>query len=93
MIEAKQIAERCKDAYSAKRYESWEQVAEELLKLGLDERAVEAIMRSKWTRWAADMTTAEYGRVPAQAITNFLRHDRVTLKQLRKLIDETDELR
>lgn len=69
------IAERCSDAYSSDRYRSWEGVAAKLLRRGLDERQVEAVMRSKWTRWAADAwekRESDYGRVPASAVIAYL---------------------
>ena len=70
--QAKALAERCSDAYSADRYNSWPAVAAVLLKSGLSERQAEAVMRSKWTRWAADGTDARYGRVPARAIIAYI---------------------
>ena len=51
---AKKIAERSMDAYSADRYSSWSAVAQVLLNRGYNEAETEEIMRSKWTRWAAD---------------------------------------
>lgn len=69
---AKKIADETQDAYSADRYNSWEQVAKVLLKRGYDARQTEAIMRSKWTRWAADASSKPYGKVPAKAVLDFL---------------------
>lgn len=66
------IARRCADAYSTFRYASWPAVAEALLKRGLDAVECEAVMRSKWTRWAADASPARYGRVPAKALLAFM---------------------
>ncbi len=64
--QARKLAERCADAYSADRYRSWSHVAFELLKMGLTEQEAEAVMRSKWTRWAADVSGQAYGRVQAR---------------------------
>lgn len=66
---AKAIADRCSDAYSSDRYNSWAAVAQTCLDMGYDEREAEAIMRSKYTRWAADSSGAPYGKVPAHALS------------------------
>lgn len=42
--------------YSEDRYQSWPAVAEMLLRRGYTPLEAEAIMRSKWTRWAADQS-------------------------------------
>lgn len=65
---ARQIAEKADDAYSTDRYNSWPAVAQVCLEMGYDARQTEAIMRSKYTRWAADMSSARYGTVPAKAL-------------------------
>lgn len=74
---ASALALRCQDAYSFDRYESWTAVAAALLRHGLDERQAEAVMRSKWMRWAADFYESErggrYGHNPAKAIIEFLK--------------------
>lgn len=67
---ARDIADRCRDAYSADRYGSWPAVAQRLLDMGYDDREVEAVMRSKYTRWAADQSDRPYGSVPAHAISD-----------------------
>lgn len=48
------LAERTRDAYSVDRYVSWSACAEMILLLGYSEDEAEAILRSKWMRWAAD---------------------------------------
>lgn len=69
---AKALAGRCADAYSADRYGSWAAVAKALLLRGYTEREAEAIMRSKWTRWAGDASPARYGKVPAAALLRLI---------------------
>lgn len=52
------VAARTADAYSADRYGAeWPKVAAALLRDGWTPRQAEAIMRSKWARWAADAGT------------------------------------
>ena len=43
---AKQIADRCRDAYSADRFKNWGAVAQCLLDMDYTEQEVEAIMRA-----------------------------------------------
>lgn len=74
--QAKAVAARCESAYSADRYRSWESVAYALLSHGLDERQTEAVMRSKWTRWAADMWKGGMdANVPAKAVIDYLKSE------------------
>ncbi len=74
--QATEIATKCADAYSSGTYQNWTTVAQKLLGRGLDARQVEAIMRSKWTRWAADASNARHGHVPAKAILDFIDNPR-----------------
>ena len=72
-MRAATIAAECSDAYSADRYRDWPGVALALLRRGLDDRQAEAVMRSKWTRWAADMWKGGTDEnVPAKAIIAYL---------------------
>jgi len=83
------IAARCEDAYSADRYASWTGCADALLKLGLDDLAVEAVLRSKWTRWAADLSSAQYGKVPVNALIRFVTNEAHWPQQVADLRLET----
>lgn len=69
---AASLAARTADAYSHDRYKNWNAVAKKLLAHGFTEREAEAIMRSKWMRWAADRHPARYGKVPASAIIDYI---------------------
>lgn len=53
---AAQVALDTIDAYSFERYApgEWVKAAKALAKRGHDARAIEAVLRSKWMRWAAD---------------------------------------
>ena len=81
---AKDIAERCKDAYSAKAYGSWSAVAGVLLKRGLTPLEAEAVMRSKWTRWARDAAEKDYryGKYPASIVVDFMNRNPESVQQL-----------
>lgn len=95
---AKQVAEQCENAYSADRYGSWPAVAEALLRYGFTEREAEAIMRSKWTRWAADhweSKPSDDGRVPAKALIDYIgtgggmSRESNLASEVRELVQET----
>lgn len=72
---ARVIAERCADAYSFDRYNSWPEVARTLLAMGFTDAETEAVMRSKITRWAADWESKPYGHATAKAVAKFIRSD------------------
>lgn len=69
---AQKIAERTKDAYSYPRYANWLDCVHLLLKRGYTEAQTVWILRSKWMRWAADDSTARYGRATSNDIARFL---------------------
>jgi hypothetical protein len=71
---AKHIAEKTEDAYSADRYSNWAAVAEVLLQRGHSEAEVEEILRSKWTRWAADASNKPYGKASSKSMLSWLEH-------------------
>ncbi len=50
-----QLAKETSDAYSAASYTSWNSVCLLLAQRGFNRWEAEAILRSKWTRWARDM--------------------------------------
>lgn len=93
---ATRIAEQCADAYSADRYRSWTNVALVLVNRGYSDRQVEAIMRSKWTRWAGDAIEdhskgIRYGNLPARAITEFI-DDMKTRRGVEAVVREIVEI-
>lgn len=71
---AAEIAARTEDAYSFSRYApgQWHVAAAMLLRRGYSEQETEAVLRSKWTRWAADAAGADYGQAFAHMLTSFL---------------------
>ena len=78
--------------YSADRYRSWASVAYHLLKMGLDEREAEAVMRSKWTRWAADADDKHrYGYHPGHIIVDYLWDGDTTPEDVAQEIGELVE--
>lgn len=72
------IADRCSDAYSFDRYgaSGWRGAAQVLAKRGLSPDEIEAVLRSKWTRWAGDWSGKRYGRVSGADLRRFMdRHN------------------
>jgi hypothetical protein len=71
---ADNIAASCKYALSARAYRNWAAVAAMLLKKGFDPEECEAILRSKWTRWARDASFKDYayGKYPAKVLEDYI---------------------
>jgi hypothetical protein len=73
---ATRLAALTADAYSYDRYRSWRSCARMLLTAGYGEPEAEAILRSKWTRWAADAVESPrkpYGRATGRDLLAFVR--------------------
>jgi hypothetical protein len=72
---AKALAEETSGAYSYDRFKNWEAVIQMLLNKGYSDLEVEAIVRSKWTRWACDHDTGRnrYGRHTSSAMMRFMK--------------------
>jgi hypothetical protein len=68
------LAERTSKAYSYENYgaASWRQCIRILAKRGYDERQIEAILRSKWMRWAGSVSDKPYGKVTSADLARFL---------------------
>lgn len=78
---AAQAAERTLDAYSSDRYADWTEAALAVLELvgerveesaDEDTERTEAILRSKFARWAADHSGEALGSVSGDALRRFL---------------------
>lgn len=73
MKDIKEFNEELSDAYSTDNYNgTWIPCIKMLRKRGYDDRQVEAIIRSKWTRWAADSSDKRYGRNNSKDLARFL---------------------
>lgn len=59
------LADRTADAYSHDLYASWKACAAALLRRGYTDRQAEEILRSKFTRWAAEQSDAPHGSATA----------------------------
>jgi hypothetical protein len=77
------LALNTNDAYSFARYGSWNAVAFALLKAGYSLHEAEAIMRSKWARWASDSSDRPYGRATAKCLVDYAsKQSRVDLDEI-----------
>ena len=67
------LALKTQDAYSVLAYRNWAAVCTFLLKRGYTENEAEAILRSKWMRWAGDFAEKnKYGSLTSKDVARFL---------------------
>ena len=70
----KELGERV-GGYSKDAYRSWPACVAMLRRHGLDDLEIEAVLRSKWTRWAGDMAARPshgYGSYTAKDLEVFM---------------------
>ena len=67
-----ELADQTSDAFSFDRYASWTGCVQMLARRGYDRREIEAILRSKWMRWAHDNSNKPYGRSTSVDLARFL---------------------
>jgi hypothetical protein len=86
---AKELAEKTSGAYSYDRFKNWDAVIQMLLNKGYSDREVEAIVRSKWTRWACDGDTSKnrYGYHTSKCLESFMKG--TTQKEVDDLVNDT----
>lgn len=92
-LDVRALALRLENAYSTDRYRNgWSGCVRMLLKRGYNEAQIEAIIRSKWTRWAADGSAKRYGQVTSADLARFLDTDRgATLEAVNQMVAESAE--
>jgi hypothetical protein len=72
---AKYLAEKTSGSYSFDRYRNWNAVVQMLINKGYTNDEIEAILMSKWTRWACDRDTRKgvrYGYHTSKALERFM---------------------
>ena len=90
--QAAEVAARCQDAYSFDRYRNWSALAKMLARRGLNALEIEAVLRSKWPRWAADMAVKDkpYGHYTSRDLERFMDSgDGSTWNEVSDLVTET----
>lgn len=85
-VVARQIAEQTSDAYSFDRYGSWLACATLLVRRGYSVDECEAILRSKWMRWAADASSNRYGRCSSADLARYLDKQTNLKARVRELV-------
>jgi len=94
----REFAAELVSAYSTDRYtHGWGACIRMLRGRGYDDRQVEAIIRSKWTRWAADASRGErrngYGFATSSDLARFIdglgRPGHSVLHQVNELVRES----
>lgn len=90
-IQAQNLAQSTADAYSFSRFglTEWTKAITGLFEMGYDERQVEAIMRSKWTRWAGDESDTPNDPVANDVIAFVKLHVGRNGYSVQELVDET----
>jgi hypothetical protein len=86
MLSTKALTEKTSDAYSACRYNSWKACVKKLRVFGCNDNEIEAILRSKWTRWAADSSKSSYGKESSVDLINYIKkyETRASIESLTK---------
>ena len=71
---AHDLALKTADAYSYEAYKpgAWERAIRVLLNRGWTPRQIEAIMRSKWARWARDSDGSKWGKSTSGTILKYI---------------------
>lgn len=87
----KAFAEKISDAYSTDRYQGgWARSIRMLRNRGYGDRAIEAIIRSKHTRWAGDAVSKDSG-VTAEDLESYLNAHPISATAIAELIAGTFE--
>jgi hypothetical protein len=86
----KDFAEELADAYSTNRYKGgWAASIRMLRGRGFNDRQIEAIIRSKWTRWAGDASGKAYGHVTSADLSRFLDSQKDLQREVEYLTEGT----
>jgi hypothetical protein len=83
------LAAKTEDAYSFDRYASWKACCAMLLRRGYTAEQAEAVLRSKWTRWAADASKQIFGRATSKDLSHWMLAQKDLQGQVEKLTKET----
>lgn len=90
--EVEKFAEKLADAYSTDGYRNGWRACIKMLRrdFNMNDREIEAVIRSKWTRWAADASVNRYGHHTAKDLAAYLTKMGRDLKsELAALVSET----
>lgn len=83
-----EFTEELSDAYSTGRYGGWKPCIKMLRSRKYNDKEIDVIIRSKWTRWAADMSNNP-DRGTAKDLLRFLESfGKDEKSEVAKLVDE-----
>lgn len=86
----KQFAEELSDAYSTDRYRNgWNGCIKMLRSWSYSDKQIEAVIRSKWTRWAADASKNGYGYATSKDLCRFFLAQGYGMKEVDQLTLES----
>ena len=85
-----EFAEELADAYSTDNYRNgWSGSIRMLRARKFDDQEIEAIIRSKWTRWACDSSDKRYGQNTSSDLARFLDTMPNLISEVEALTKET----
>ena len=89
-LNVKEFNDKLQNAYSTSNYNgNWSPCIKMLRKRGYDDRQVEAIICSKWTRWAADGSGKSYGHANSVDLARFIDLQKNLEKEVAELVAGT----
>jgi len=90
-LSVKALAEKTEDAYSYGRYKSWTACIKMLRARGYDDLNIEAILRSKWMRWADDTKLSSGKQATQHDLARFMddKRNKINRAEVEKLTQET----
>ena len=89
-LSVQELNDNLQDAYSTDNYnDNWSPCIKMLRKRGYNDKQVEAIIRSKWTRWAADGSGKRYGHVNSVDLARFLDSQKNLEAEVAELVTGT----
>jgi hypothetical protein len=90
LVGINELAERLADAYSTPNYGgSWRGCVRMLRFHKLTDAEIEAVIRSKWTRWAADQSDKPYGKTTSRDLERFMDKNNYWGEEVKRLTKES----
>lgn len=87
MMTIDELYEKTSDSYSFNRYNSWKSCIKKLRSRGHNDFEIQAILRSKWARWAADSSSNPYGKASSLDLIRYIERSE-SLQSIEKFTEE-----
>lgn len=89
-MDAADFASELENSYSSDRYVGgWTGCIRMLRRRGMNDQQIEAVIRSKWTGWAADRANKPYGRATSTDLARLIEVQPDFASQVAQLVEET----